>query len=241
MDADKQIKGLCTAQSEATKNKAYVQIQHMWLWFHLLRNSIFMVWNIWSSYILKIIPRCRGFTNYKFPVVLLICSHTIINKGNSFIETFQNSKVCILLEWFNPCKYQEFPLSHGWFGTWSGWKSSLFTWAFTERCVSAKISFNWHQWKLVKNDDKMVICSNFSMTNIIGILNSGHPVGPAGHTFGASAWAWHCRLKHPTVPAKEITRDSKDSKNTRTWGFFSRERMLSQWKMAKRIPESIIR
>ena len=102
-----------------------------------------------TSYILKIIPGCKGFTNYKFPAVLLIAYfnpslfrfaaipsyhyHTIVNKGNSVIEIFQKSKVCILLEWFNPCKYQDFPLSHGWFGTWSGWKSSLFTWAFTEK------------------------------------------------------------------------------------------------------------
>ena len=85
------------------KNKAYVQIQDMWLWFYPLRNSIFIIWSIWSLiYFEDHSPAARASPRKN--------SHV---KGNSFIETFQKSKVCILLEWFNPCKYQDFPLSHG--------------------------------------------------------------------------------------------------------------------------------
>ena len=134
------IQGLCTAaQSEATKNKAHVRIQHIWLWFHLLRSSILMVWSIWSSCILKIISPLQRLHHEKIPVVLLMaCFNPLhfsdvqnVNRGNSFIETFQKSKdwfsICwnismehlhwntfILLEWFNPpVVIPGFPPSHG--------------------------------------------------------------------------------------------------------------------------------
>ena len=39
-------------------------------------------------------------------------------------------------------------------------------------------------------------------------------VGPVGHTFGVSAWALHCRLKHPALRGQWREMDKADRSPT---------------------------